>query len=99
MKKVAILAILAVLSSGCATQNYLLGSTTAPNSTATAELDKMQNFFVGGIAQEQTVDAAQVCSGQRNIHSVQTQDSVVNILLSAVSFGIYTPRQLRVFCK
>ncbi len=99
MKKAAILALLAVLSSGCATQTYLLGSTNAPNNTATAEFDKTQNFLLAGIGQEQTVDAAQVCSGQRNVHSVQTQESAMNVLLSTITFGIYTPRQLRVFCK
>lgn len=53
MKKVVAVALLAVLTSGCATQNYLVSSSTAPTATTKADADKMQTFFVSGLGQEQ----------------------------------------------
>ena len=99
MKKVVAVALLAILTSGCATQNYLVSAQTAPNTTIKADADKMQTFFVSGLGQEQEIDAAQVCEGKENIDSIQTQSNFVNIVLGFVSSGIYTPRQIRVYCK
>ena len=97
MKKVVAVALLAVLTSGCATQNYLVSSSTAP--TAATNADKMQTFFVSGLGQEQDIDAAEVCQGKENVASIQTQSNFINIALGFISSGIYPPRQVRVYCK
>ncbi len=99
MKKAVAVALLAVLTSGCATQNYLVSSQTAPNSTTAADANKMQTFFVSGLGQEQEIDAANICQGKENVASIQTKSSPVNIILGIISYGIYTPRQIRVYCK
>lgn len=99
MKKVVTVALLAVLTSGCATQNYLVASQDVPNATTTADADKMQTFFVSGLGQEQEIDATEVCEGKENVASIQTKSSFVNVVLGLVSYGIYTPRQIRVYCK
>ncbi|MEN6669592.1 Bor family protein [Psychrobacter sp. B38] len=99
MKKVVAVALLAILTSGCATQNYLVSSPVAPSTAIEADESKMQTFFVSGLGQEQEIDAAQVCEGKDNVGSIQTQSNFVNIVLGIVSYGIYTPRQTRVYCK
>lgn len=65
----------------------------------TAELNKSQPFFVSGIGQHKTVDAAKLCGGADNVAKVEVQQTFVNGLLSVVTFGVYTPRQACVFCK
>lgn len=99
MKKIAAVALLAALSSGCATQTYLVASQEAPTSATQADADKMQTFFVSGLGQEQEINAAEVCQGKANVASIQTQSSFINNVLGFVSSGIYTPRQIRVYCK
>lgn len=99
MKKAVAVALLAVLTSGCATQNYLVSSQTAPDATMKADANKMQTFFVSGLAQEQEINTAEVCKGKQNVASIQTQSNFVNNLLGFVSYGIFTPRQIRVYCK
>lgn len=99
MKKVATVALLAILSSGCATQTYLVSSQAGPTAATQADADKMQTFFVSGLGQEQDIDAAEVCQGKENVGSIQTQSNFINIALGYISSGIYTPRQIRVYCK
>lgn len=96
MKKTICVAMLAFLTSGCATQSYLL----APKDTNTKpNYDKMQTFFVSGLAQEQSINASEICQGADKVARVETQQSFVNGLLGFVSSGIYTPRQIKVYCK
>ncbi|MCL1623465.1 Bor family protein [Moraxella sp. Tifton1] len=96
MKKAFLVAMLAALSTGCATQTYLL----APKDTsAQPTYDKAQTFFVSGLAQEQSVDASKVCNGAENVTRIETQKSFINGLLGTLSSGIYTPLQIKVYCK
>lgn len=96
MKKMALVALATVLlTTGCATQTYTLSN----HAQSQARYDKMQTFFISGLAQEQEVNAADICGGADKVAKVQTELTVVNWLLGTVSQGIYTPRQMRVFCK
>ena len=95
MKKIAIASLLAILTSGCTTQTYLM----ANSGNSTPSYNKMQYFFVSGIGQEQEVNAAEVCDGADKIAKVQTQQTFLNGLLSNLTYGLFTPRQIRVYCK
>jgi hypothetical protein len=44
-------------------------------------------------------DAAALCEGADNIIKVAAQHTFVNGLLGLMTFGIYTPRDAKVFCK
>lgn len=95
MKKLVFVSLLAILSSGCATQSYLLSN--SGNNTPT--YNKMQTFFVSGVGQEKKVNAAEVCGGPDKVFKVQTQITFLNGLLSNLTYGVYTPRQIIVYCK
>lgn len=95
MKKIAMASLLAILASGCTTQTYLM----ANGGNSTASYNKMQPFFVSGIGQEQEVNAAEVCDGADKIAKVQTQQTFLNGLLGNLTYGLFTPRQIRVYCK
>ena len=64
----------------------------APKETIT------HHFFVSGIGQKKTVDAAKICGGAENVVKTETQQTFVNGLLGFITLGIYT-RWKRVYCS
>ncbi|MDI9408484.1 MAG: Bor family protein [Candidatus Pacebacteria bacterium] len=82
-----------VLLSGCAAQKFNI------NGTANTGEVRNSTFFISGIGQTDTIDAASMCQGAAKVQSVQAQQSFLNILLGAVTFGIYTPRSYKVTCS
>lgn len=95
MKKLYAVALLAFMATGCAQQSFNI------KNTAVAEPQKVytHNFFVSGIGQQKTVDAAKVCGGSEHVVKTEVQQTFVNVVLSVVTFGIYTPREARVYCS
>ena len=59
----------------------------APKETIT------HHFFVSGIGQKKTVDAAKICGGAENVVKTETQQTFVNGLLGFITLGIYTRRK------
>ena len=49
------------------------------------------HFFVSGIGQKKTVDAAKICGGAENVVKTETQQTFVNGLLGFITLGIYAP--------
>lgn len=94
MKKLVTLAALVTLTAtGCASQTAHL----RPKQISAAHTEK-QAFFLGGIAQEKKVDAAQVCEGSQNVVKVESKQEASDVVFSVITFGIYTPRTAKVFC-
>ena len=60
----------------------------APKETIT------HHFFVSGIGQKKTVDAAKQVA--ENVVKTETQQTFVNGLLGFITLGIYTPLEARV---
>ena len=65
----------------------------APKETIT------HHFFVSGIGQKKTVDAAKIYGGAENVVKTETQQTFVNGLLGFITLGIYTPLEARVYCS
>ena len=79
---------LALLITGCAQQTFTVQNkpaAVAPKETIT------HHFFVSGIGQKKTVDAAKICGGAENVVKTETQQTFVNGLLGFITLGIYTP--------
>ena len=94
MKKLFLLAALSIAVTGCAQQTFVM---SPEESQPTVE--ESQHFFIDGLAQEKEIDAASVCGGIDKVSKVEVQKTFVNGLLVAITFGIYTPREARVYCK
>ena len=62
----------------------------APKETIT------HHFFVSGIGQKKTVDAAKICGGAENVVKTETQQTFVNGLLGFITLGIYNSLEARV---
>jgi len=82
--------------SGCATQTYLVNG----NSKETKPTyEDSQAFWIEGIGQQETVNAAEICGNSENIIKVENKQTFSDGFLAVITFGIYTPRTARVFCK
>ena len=77
----------------CSTDVYC-SKQTSSSSTETIT----QYFFVSGIGQKKTVDAAKICGGAESIVKTETQQTFVNGLLGFITLSIYTPLEARVYC-
>ena len=95
MKKMLLATALALLITGCA-QRWLCSKQTGSSST---KGNHHHHFFVSGIGQKKTVDAAKICGGAENVVKTETQQTFVNGLLGFITLGIYTPLEARVYCS
>ena len=76
MKKMLFSAALAMLITGCAQQTFTVGNkptAVTPKETIT------HHFFVSGIGQEKTVDAAKICGGAENVLELDSSDSCTTL--------------------
>jgi hypothetical protein len=81
--------------SGCAAQTFNINGA---NGEVPAS-QKSQTFFIRSLGQEKIIDAAKVCGGVDKIVKVEAQYTFVNGLVGLFTFGIYTPRAAKVYCK
>ena len=95
MKKMLLATALALLITGCAQQTFTVQNKPA----AVAPGNHHHHFFVSGIGQKKTVDAAKICGGAENVVKTETQQTFVNGLLGFITLGIYTPLEARVYCS
>jgi hypothetical protein len=93
MKKLAIAAMVLSLT-GCAIQRF----DVRPDTQNAPTHDDSQTFWISGIGQSEEIDAAKVCGGAAKVQRVETQVTAGNVGLAIVTIGIYTPRQVRVYC-
>lgn len=91
MKKLFLLLVL--FCSACMTQNVTTGTNIGKLS-----FKERQHFFVDGIAQKKTVNATQICRG-RSVGMVKSTFEPLDIVFGIVTFGIYTPRTLEIYCR
>ena len=85
MKKMLLATALALLITGCAQQTFTVQNkpaAVAPKETIT------HHFFVSGIGQKKTVDAAKICGGAENVVKTETQQTFVNGLLGFITLSI-----------
>lgn len=89
--------LISVALVGCANQRFnVAGDVT---DTSVAKTEDSQTFFISGIGQNKSVDAAKACGGAAKVGGVAVEQAPMDVLLGMVTFGIYTPRTARVYCK
>ncbi|PJG59737.1 Bor family protein [Aeromonas cavernicola] len=94
MKKIFMTAVVTMALAGCAQQGF----TVHPGVAAAPTKEVSHHFFISGLGQSKTIDAASVCNGADKVVRVEAQHTFVNGLLGFVTLGIYTPREARVYC-
>ena len=86
---------LALLITGCAQQTFTVQNkpaAVAPKETIT------HHFFVSGIGQKKTVDAAKICGGAEMLLK-QKPANIRKWIARFYYLGIYTPLEARVYCS
>ena len=76
----------------CSTDVYCSKQMTAVTETIT------HHFFVSGIGQKKTVDAAKICGGAENVVKTETQQTFVNGLLG-LCWAFILRWKRRVYCS
>ena len=66
---------------------------------AVATYNRAQHYFISGIGQQKNIDPSEICGGVDKVVRTETQLTFVNIIVSIVTGGIYTPMQARVYCE
>lgn len=95
MKKLASL-MAVVLLAGCASQSYIVSE---PVMKKAPKVNEAQTFFISGLGQTKEINAAQVCGDAANVAKIENQQTFLNGFLHLITWGIYSPRQVRVYCK
>ena len=70
----------------CSTDVYCSKQTGSSSTKETIT----HHFFVSGIGQKKTVDAAKICGGAENVVKTETQQTFV-MGYGFITLGIYTP--------
>ena len=96
IKRSSAFIFLMFFTSSCMTQRFYLTDEPLPNREA--DYNKMQHFFLSGLAQENRINVKNVCNDRGASH-IETKLSFVDVILSLISRGIYTPRTAKVYCK
>ena len=84
MKKMLLATALALLITGCSTDVYCSKQTGSSSTKETIT----HHFFVSGIGQKKTVDAAKICGGAENVVKTETQQTFVNGLLGFITLNV-----------
>lgn len=89
-----IIVVLAFMLGGCAKQSFDI----RPDNRAQPVKEEVHHFFISGLGQEKIIDAAAVCGSADKVARTETQLTFMNGLVNVLTFGIYTPREARVYC-
>lgn len=95
MTKISIPLTIAIVISGCSAQTFNINGENGEIPTNQTS----QHFFIAGIGQEKITNAAAICGGVDKIVKVEAQQTFINGFLGFITFGIYTPRDAKVYCK
>lgn len=95
MKTITTLGLLLSLGA-CSTVTIRDKGTSKLSSDPSYESSK--SYFFWGLGGEHHVDVKKVCGSSQPVQ-MQAQSTVVDSLLSIVTFGIYYPRTAKVWCK
>ena len=95
MSRKTILIATAILISSCSSQTFNINGANGEIPTSQSS----QNFFIGGIGQEKISNAAEICGGVEKIIKVESQQTFLNGFIGLITLGIYTPRDVKVYCK
>lgn len=111
-KNILALVALTLFVSACSKQTIVLDGSTKEmarndvffseepfDSNMDASKKETDHFFIWGLAQGKAISPAKTCGSINNVAKIETQQTFLNGLLSAITFGIYSPRDVRVYCK
>tara|TARA_B100001094_G_C18184624_1_gene802974 strand:+ start:607 stop:894 length:288 start_codon:yes stop_codon:yes gene_type:complete len=94
MARFLVIVFMCCVLTSCSTQTFQFA-----NSLGKLKKEKMQNFFIYGLGQEQEINPITFCGSVSRITKVEVKQTFMDGLLMTLSFGIFTPRTAYVYCK
>ncbi|MBT4922632.1 MAG: lipoprotein bor [Rickettsiales bacterium] len=85
-----------LLLSSCTTQKVILDRAGDPELSPAYKQDEA--FFLNGPFQSANVDTRRVCGSLDKVYSFQAKKTFLNGFVAMITYGIYTPREGKVFC-
>jgi hypothetical protein len=97
-KAISLILTMAYLTSACAV------ATIRPNGGAgklssTPTFEESHGYFIGGIVGEAQIDASKVCGDPKSVEQIQTLFTFVDGLFGWVTFSLYSPKSVKIWCK
>lgn len=101
MNKIISMICICFIISSCATQRASFDGRNYYSSEDVPTYKQTDNFFIGGIGQTKVfIDAEEKCTEKGlELSRVEFKQTFQNILLTAITLGIYSPRDLEIYCK
>ncbi len=100
MKKLLASFLIALTISSCATQTFSVNPNSkreVPNGEP--HFSKWSNFFINGIGQNDFRNPNEMCKESDGVAFVETKQSFGQVLVAIVTWGIYTPRTMNIYCN
>jgi len=63
-----------------------------------ADFEQSRDFYFWGLYGEHTIDVTEIC-GDRGVEQMQTQATFKDSACTFITFGIYTPHTVKVWCQ
>ena len=95
MKNIFFLLAVCFTFTSCATQTNLFSD----DYNQVLKSKGTHGFWIAGIGQTKTENLDQVCGEGYKPAKTQTQFTFTNILVTALTLGIYYPREYRIYCS
>jgi len=100
MKKLIVSIIALALLSSCATQTFSIDKNVKREVPAgQPHFSKWSHFFLSGIGQDDFQNATQLCKENGGVAFVEAKQTFGQVLVHAVTFGIYTPTTMNIYCN
>ena len=94
MKKLLASFLMVSFLAACANQTTMVNG-----QSSFVKYEDRQTFILSGIGQTQRVNAGQICGGASKVGKVETVQGPLDIILGMITFGIYTPRTIKIHCS
>lgn len=95
MRTIAAVACAALLVSTAACYHATIDTGLAPSTTVVEKA--WAPSFIDGLVPPNTLETKEKC-GSRGVATVETQLSFLNLLVGGITFGIFTPMDIKVTC-
>jgi|SRR5579859_7404315 len=95
MRPIAAIACAALLVSTAACYHATIDTGLSPSTTIVEK--PWAPSFIDGLVPPSTLETQAKC-GARGVATVETQLSFLNLVVGAVTFGIFTPMSIKVTC-
>ncbi len=85
--------------SSCATQRGIMQDRVMNDNKGRLAYNETSHFFFWGLGQEDTIDVLKICKRRSNVSYVESKLTGSNGFLTAITLGLYAPRNKKVYCK